>query len=87
MGTRVSSSPMLLRNSFRVAGSLLGPISVRTKAWSRSAGREYPPIRNVTVWLPPHSQGAPRKERCTRFSLILLTLHVLPVWLTLQRFP
>lgn len=27
---------MLLRNSFRVAGSRLGPISVRTKAFERS---------------------------------------------------
>lgn len=28
---------MLLRNNFRVAGSRLGPISVRTKAFERSA--------------------------------------------------
>lgn len=38
-----SSLSMLLRNSFRVAGSRLGPISVRTRALDRSAWREYPP--------------------------------------------
>lgn len=32
-----SNLSMLLRNNFRVAGSRLGPISVRTKAFERSA--------------------------------------------------
>lgn len=54
------------------------------RPWIGLHGENIPPIRNVTAWLSPHSQGAPRKERCTRL-LILLTLRVLPVWLTLQR--
>ena len=33
---------MLLRNNFRVAGSRLGPISVRTKALEMSAGERMP---------------------------------------------
>ena len=83
-----SSLSMLLRNSLRVAGSRLGPISVRTRALDRSAWREYPPpapISNVMAWFPPHSQGSPRSECRTRL-LLLLTPHVLPAWLMLQRF-
>ena len=66
-----------------------GPVWVRFLSepgpWTGLHGENIPPIRNVTAWLPPHSQGTPRNERCTGL-LLLLTLHVLLAWLTLQRF-
>lgn len=47
--------------------------------------RISPPIRNVTV-LAPTTQSGVLQKTCTRLPNPLLTLHVLPVWLTLQRF-
>lgn len=46
-----SSLSMLLRNSFRVAGSRLGPISVKTRALERSAWKEVPQVRETKCWV------------------------------------
>lgn len=46
-----SSRSILLRNSFRVAGSRRGPISVRTKALERSATEGSSHCQKPKVWL------------------------------------